>query len=72
MPLNDRVGVPDFQLEGAYFGMQDGAKIVRCFVQRDALDDRGMDLSVEAEEVFEQNRLLIEDLARKKYDAGDV
>ena len=72
MPLTERAGVPDFQLEGAYFGMKDGEKIIRCFVQRDALDDRGMPLGVEAEEVFEQNALLIQDLASEKYDAGDI
>ncbi|MBY0610985.1 MAG: DUF1488 domain-containing protein [Beijerinckiaceae bacterium] len=70
--MTERTDLPDFQLEGAYFSMQDGATIVRCFVQRDALDDRGADLNVEAEEVFEQVSLLIKDIASRKYDAGVI
>jgi fido (protein-threonine AMPylation protein) len=54
-----------------FFG-EDGKNRVRCAISRQALDDDfGADRR-DKEEVFRENRKLIEDAARKKYHAGDT
>ena len=38
MPLEAMFAAPEFHIEGAYFPMSDGAKVVRCMVEAAAID----------------------------------
>lgn len=71
MPLEAMFAAPDFQIEGAYFRMSDGAKVVRCMVEAAALEQTpearaGATLA----DVFREHERRIKRIASRKYDRG--
>jgi hypothetical protein len=70
MPLDPMFAAPDFQLEGAYFRMSDGAKIVRCMVEAAALDTSEARRGATPADVFRELRQRIQQVASDKYEAG--
>jgi hypothetical protein len=54
------------------FWGQDGAARVRCEISRQALDDHFHGDNKDKVEVFRANRRVIEEIARRKYLAGET
>ena len=61
-------------LDGIYFGMNDGNKNVTCCVKYSALGDlvRGAPSQDKFIRIFVENRITIDAIAATKYDAGFV
>jgi Protein of unknown function (DUF1488) len=62
------------ELDGVYFGLQDGRKVVACMVSNEALDDyiRGSPKKRDRASIFLKIRPRIEAIASAKYDAGRI
>ncbi|HWY42749.1 MAG TPA: DUF1488 domain-containing protein [Candidatus Sulfotelmatobacter sp.] len=61
-----------FNREVVVFWEQDGEKRVRCEISQEALDDHFGGDGKDKVEVFRANRKAIEDVARRKYLAGQT
>jgi Protein of unknown function (DUF1488) len=60
------------ELDGVYFGLQDGRKVVVCMVSNEALDDYARGNPNRRERIFLKIRPRIEAIASAKYDAGHI
>ena len=62
------------ELDGVYFGLQDGRKVIVCMVSNEALDDyvRGSPDKRDRASIFLKIRPRIEAIASAKYDAGRI
>lgn len=73
MPLESMFAAPEFQIEGAYFRMSDGAKVVRCLVEAAALDARPeAGGGATRADVFRDCERRIKAVASAKYDRGEL
>lgn len=73
MPLEPMFAAPEFQIEGAYFRMSDGAKVVRCLVEAAALDARPEARGgATRADVFRACERRIKAIASEKYDRGEL
>jgi hypothetical protein len=72
MPLEAMFAAPEFHVEGAYFTMSDGAKVVRCMVEAAALDAAAERSGATRADAFREHQRRIKAIASRKYDRGDM
>ncbi|HKG77684.1 MAG TPA: DUF1488 family protein [Beijerinckiaceae bacterium] len=73
MPLEPMFAAPEFQLEGAYFRMSDGTKVVRCMVEAAALDAiAAAPGGATRADVFREHQQRIREMASRNYDRREL
>jgi hypothetical protein len=72
MPLDPMFAAPEFQVEGAYFRMSDGAKVVRCMVEAVALDAMAAQGGATRADIFHEHQQRIREIASRNYDHRDL
>jgi len=73
MPLDPMFAAPEFQIEGAYFRMSDGAKVVRCMVESVALDAMAAAQGgATRADIFREHQQRIREIASRNYDRRDL